>query len=416
MVYFLWAIAGILVLQLVFVLWNLAQLPRLGAGGNGEGRRWLDGLDRMDLYGQYGNDINAQTPRISILIPARDEADNIGACLQSVLADSSAHIEVLVLDDRSTDGTTSIALAAAAGDTRLRVIAGKPIPEGWMGKSYACHQLAGEACGQWWLFLDADARLVPGALAAAMDTALMQERGLVTGFPRQETGTWLEQLIVPLMTFTIACHLPIWCVRHSANPMFVAAHGAFMLILAESYQATGGHAAFKSHLVDDMQLAQAVKQAGLPVTLANIHQYVSMRMYHDAVGVWNGYKKNIFTGMGRNSVLLVTVMLLYIMIYIVPPLALLLGLLSMLLSALSGLPELLSALLPSQMAVGWLPAFLGSLLGVAIKLSVDQSSGQPLKLALLLPAGILALIAIATASWHAAFSGKGYWWKGRRYL
>lgn len=432
MVLFLWAITAVLVLQLSFVLWNLSQLPKLGVdGGNGEGRRWLDGVEGLDELGSLEGlvrtdnfdgiyksrnrkDFSAldlpdtptylaqKTPRLSILIPARDEADNIGACVRSVLAEQSELIEVLVLDDRSTDGTTDIALAAAGEDSRLRVFAGEPSPEGWTGKSFACHQLALKARGQWWLFLDADARLAPGALAVGMDTALAQESGLITGFPNQKTGTWLEQLIVPLMTFTIACHLPIRLVRHSENPMFVAAHGAFMLIRVDSYRATGGHEAFKSHLVDDMQLARAVKRAGLPVTLANIHEHVSMRMYHDSAGVWNGYKKNIFAGMGRNSLLLVSVLLMYTLIYIVPPLALLTGLLSLNLIASSA-----SSIL--------LPALLGWLLGVVIKLAVDQSGGQPLRHALLLPAGIIALIAIATASWYAAFSGKGYWWKGRRY-
>ncbi|GGG68903.1 glycosyltransferase [Paenibacillus radicis (ex Gao et al. 2016)] len=397
MVLFLWAIALALVIQLMFVLWNLAQLPGLGGDRSGSGHRWLNGDDSGNAEKQPGS-----TPRLSILIPARDEAGNIGPCLRSVLAESSPNIEVLVCDDHSTDGTTEAAQAAAADDPRLQILHSVTAPAGWTGKSHACHQLAQKARGEWWLFLDADARLGPGALEAAMDTALAQKRGLITGFPRQETGTWLERLMVPLMTFTIACHLPIRLVRHSANPIFVAAHGAFMLIHADSYRATGGHEAFKSHLVDDMQLARAVKQAGLPVTLANIHPYVSMRMYQDASGVWNGYKKNIFAGMGRNSLLLAAVLALYSFMYILPPMMLLLVLL-MVGFASASVPGLL------------LPSLAGTLIGAAIKLAVDRSSGQPLRMAMLLPAGIMALIAIATASWHASFSGKGYWWKGRRY-
>ncbi|MFF2089337.1 glycosyltransferase family 2 protein [Paenibacillus sp. NPDC058174] len=397
MVQFLWAIVVALAFQFMFVLWNLSQLPGLGGDRSGSGRRWLNGEDSGNAENQPGS-----TPRLSILIPARDEAGNIGPCLRSALAESSPYIEILVCDDHSTDGTTEAAQAAAAGDPRFRIIGSESVPNGWMGKSHACHQLAKEARGEWWLFLDADTRLGPGALEAAMDTALAQKRGLITGFPHQETGTWLERLIVPLMTFTIACHLPIRLVRRSANPMFVAAHGAFMLIHADSYLATGGHESFKSHMVDDMQLARAVKQSGLPVTLANIHPYVSMRMYQDAPGVWNGYKKNIFAGMGRNSLLLAAVLVFYSLMYILPPMMLLLVL-------------LLIGFVPASVSGLLLPSLAGTLIGTAIKLAVDRSSGQPLGMAMLLPAGIMALIAIATASWHASFSGKGYWWKGRRY-
>ncbi|MBD2848233.1 glycosyltransferase, partial [Paenibacillus sp. IB182496] len=271
--------------------------------------------------GHPGGAASASPVRLSVLVPARNEADNIAACVRSVLAESSPHLELLVLDDGSDDGTGELALAAGGGDPRLRVLRGASLPPGWLGKSHACHQLAETARGSWWLFLDADARLAPGALAAALDTALAQGEGLVTGFPRQETGSWPERLVVPLMTFTVACHLPIRLVRGSADPRFVAAHGAFLLIAADSYAAIGGHAAFRSHLVDDMAMARAVKRAGLPVTLADVRREVTMRMYHDGAGVWQGYKKNLYTGLGRSPLLLAGVVLAYAMLYVLPPLA-----------------------------------------------------------------------------------------------
>ncbi|GFZ79381.1 glycosyl hydrolase [Paenibacillus marchantiophytorum] len=414
---FLWTVAVALLLQLLFVIWNLTQLPQLG--GNGRGRAWLDGeetsilameqdagverREEIEVVKEAAEMMNIK-PRLSVLIPARDEAMNIAACLRSVLVEPSPHLEVLVLDDRSTDGTADAARHAAAGDPRVRVLPGAALPPGWLGKSHACHQLAEAARGEWWLFLDADARLAPTALAAALDTALAQGQGLVTGFPLQETGTWMEKLIVPMMSFSIACHLPIRLVRQSADPKFVAAHGAFLLIAAESYRATGGHAGFKSHLVDDMQLASAVKKAGLPVTLADVRPHISMRMYQDDAGVWNGYKKNIFAGLGRNSLILTFMLTTYGLLYLLPPL--------MLLICIS--VEIAISSLPWQSNI-FLPSLLGYLIGVCIKAVIDRGSGQPWWLSFFLPASICLLTAIALASWLASFTGKGYEWKGRRY-
>jgi len=400
---FLWTVAAALMLQLLFVLWNLSQMPALG--GSGKGRIWLEGADEASLAAANQMQAIAPRPRLSVLIPARNEADNIAACLQSVLADPSLYMEVLLLDDRSTDDTAEAACLAAAGDSRFRVLPGTALPHGWLGKSHACQQLAEAARGEWWLFLDADARLEPGALADALDTALAQGKGLVTGFPKQETGTWMEKLIVPMMNFSIACHLPIRLVRQSPDPRFVAAHGAFLLISAESYWAMGGHASFKSHLVDDMQLAGAVKKAGLPVTLAYVCPQISMRMYHNAAGVWNGYKKNIFAGVGRSSLLLGIMLLFYTILYLVPPLLLIIS---------------LAAQLTYTYPEGWLAdvlalSLLCYLIGVCLKRIIDKKSGQTWYLSFCLPASIFMLSAIALASWRASLSGKGYEWKGRRY-
>lgn len=108
------------------------------------------------------------------------------------------------------------------------------------------------------------------------------------------TGTWLERLVVPLMVFTIICHLPIPLVRGSRDPRFVAAHGGFILIHRDSYDSCGGHDAIRSELVDDMALARAVKRSGGTVALMDVTEQVFMRMYHNARQVWNGYRKNIY--------------------------------------------------------------------------------------------------------------------------
>jgi glycosyltransferase involved in cell wall biosynthesis len=263
-------ISVVLLLQLLFAVWNAAQLPKLGAGISREASE------------VHPVSAASAVRRLSVLIPARNEADNIADCLTSVLACSSSgrKVEVRVLDDSSADGTGAIA-AAILGD-RAAVLRGRELPEGWLGKSHACAQLAEAAEGDWLLFLDADVRLQPLALEAAFTAAEAQGGGMVTGFPRQVTGTWLERLVVPLMVFTIICHLPVPLVRGSRDPRFVAAHGGFILIHRDTYTRCGGHESIRGELVDDMALARAVKRAGEPVILADITGHASMRMYHNA--------------------------------------------------------------------------------------------------------------------------------------
>lgn len=374
----------ILLLQLLFALWNAAQLPMLE-----DPQRKKRSDPSFMVSGQH-------LKRLSILIPARDEAENISACLASVLScgDAGVELEILVLDDRSTDGTGK--LAAAAGGARVQVLEGRELPDGWIGKAYACAQLAEAASGEWLLFLDADVRLRPGALRAAVAAAQIQGSGLITGFPRQITGTWLERLVVPLMGFTIISHLPVLLVRGSNDPRFVAAHGGFMLIHRDSYVRCGGHEAIRSELVDDMSLARAVKRARDPVNLADITAVAEMRMYHQAAEVWNGYRKNIYAGLGRNPLLLLLMLAFYILMYVVP-----VGM--VVYSMFNGL----------EAAVFW--SILSYLAGAAVKRTSDASGRQPVWLCLLMPASIMCLAAIALGSWRGSRSPQGYEWKGRRY-
>ncbi|MFS0727323.1 glycosyltransferase [Paenibacillus sp. 1P07SE] len=377
----LWIVVALLSVQLVFVWWNVRQLPVLSPSPQLAEGRAVDPGDR---------------PRLSVLIPARNEARNISDCLGAVLAagPDDGSYEVIVLDDRSEDDTYRIAAAAAAADRRVRVIHGEPPPLGWVGKAYACDQLARSAAGRWWLFLDADARLEPGAVIAALEAADRQGSGLITGFPRQVTVTWLEKLAVPMMGFTIGCHLPIRLVRQSPDPRFIAAHGACILIHGQTYDEIGGHAANRSHLVDDMALAREVKKHGYPAALMDVRHIVHMRMYHKASEVWQGYKKNMYAGTGRKPLLLGAVLLLYLLLYLLPVAAL--------------------ALSPFQPA--WLlPAALAYGLGVLIKRATDRMQSQPGWLAWCMPASIACFIAIGLSSWLTAGRGKGYEWKGRYY-
>lgn len=382
---FFQVVTGIVLLQLLFAIWNAAQLPKLGAAVNTRAAKAMPAKATA----------SSRALSLSVLIPARDEADNIGDCLSSVLASNTGGIgvEIIVLDDSSTDGTGAIAAAAGSG---VRVLKGRELPEGWLGKSHACAQLAEAASGDWLLFLDADVRLQHGALQAALSAAEAAGGGMITGFPRQMTGTWLERLVVPLMVFTIICHLPIPLVRGSRDPRFVAAHGGFILIHRDSYDSCGGHEAIRSELVDDMALARAVKRSGGTVALMDVTEQVFMRMYHNARQVWNGYRKNIYAGIGRSPLLLLGVLITYLSLYAVPAAA-------VLYYALSAQPS----------AALWPAAALFA--GLAVKRTSDAAGRQPFWFCLLLPASVLCLSLIAVASWRGSRTRAGYEWKGRRY-
>ncbi|WP_422660916.1 glycosyltransferase [Paenibacillus sp. EC2-1] len=375
----------ILMIQLLFVIWNVRQMPKLEKTNN------FKESDR--------------SPLISILIPARNEERNIGECLASLVQSNYKNLQILVLDDRSEDRTPEIVKSFASQDERIKLIEGSPLPSGWAGKVFACHQLSRHAAGEWWLFMDADARVAPDGITSTLQLAKKQGRGLITGFPYQEVRTFFEKLIVPLMTFTIACHLPVRLVRKSRDPKFVAAHGAFMFINRESYRVSGGHSAIKDQIVDDMALARRMKEVGEPVTLAYVHTSISMRMYHNSKEVWNGFRKNIYAGLGRRISLLLPILITYFMLYVLPSLLLLVFLLDWIIS-----PN--SPVATSEMFF-WATACM--LLGMGVKFAADRNSGQPGWLSICMPLSTMLLILLALDSCRGAYSSKGYQWKGRKY-
>lgn len=373
----LWTLAALLYVQLIWVRVNLKKLKEF-----------------TDINWDI---VKLANVKLSILIPARNEAHNIEACLTSIAEQSSKMampIEILVLDDRSEDGTDAIVKQLAEKYSQVRLISGTEKPDGWAGKNYACHQLSQAATGNWLLFMDADVRLLPDQLFNIIAVASTHESGMLTGFPKQKMGTWVERWVVPMMTFTIAAHLPIQKVSGSQDPRFVAAHGGFILIHKSTYDTAGGHAAIQDQLVDDMQLAKAVKRAGHTVHLRNVTDVVEMRMYHNAKEVIKGYEKNIFAGLGRSSVLALLVSVLYAGLYVLPFACLFIY-------------------------YGKMPIYTPALVAYAIawwtRSSVDKVHQVPSGLSLWMPVSAAFLIFLTLLSWFKGVTRKGYTWKGRHY-
>jgi hypothetical protein len=257
--------------------------------------------------------VTEQPARVSVLIPARNEEASIAAAVESVLASRGVELELIVLDDASLDQTAAIVEAFAQSDSRLQLHGAPTLPSGWNGKQHACHLLAGLAQSDWLCFLDADVRLAPDALAQLVASAEAQRVDLLSGFPREETGTWLESLLIPLIHFVLLCYLPLPGLHiFRRTRAFAAGCGQVMLTRRAAYHAAGGHAAIRTTMHDGILLPRLLRQRGFPTGLVDLTQLARCRMYSDARQVWSGLGKNATEGMAAPArIVPFTVMLLF---------------------------------------------------------------------------------------------------------
>jgi chlorobactene glucosyltransferase len=233
-------------------------------------------------------------PRVSILVPARDEGRNIEGCVLSLLGQDYPDFEVLVLDDHSTDDTNTILRRMARADSRLRVLEGESLPEGWLGKHWACHQLAQAAEGELILFTDADTLHEKTALSKSVAAMQAESADLISAFPKEEVGTWGERLIVPIMSWGIFSFLPLQIAYKFSLPSLSLTIGQFMLFRRKAYDAVGGYAAVRQEIVDDVQLGRRIIERGFRWRLLDGTEHVRCRMYQGFGEVVEGFSKNVF--------------------------------------------------------------------------------------------------------------------------
>jgi glycosyltransferase involved in cell wall biosynthesis len=238
---------------------------------------------------------------LSVLIPARNEELGIEACVRSILASTHVELEVIVLDDASTDRTAEIVRAIAAEDSRVRLETAPPLPAGWCGKQHACFALSKLARYDTFTFLDADVRLAPDALARMALFLKQSEAELVSGFPKQETGTLLEKLLIPLINWVLLCFLPLWGMRHFRWSAFGAGCGQWFMTTRTAYEKVGGHAAVKSSFHDGITLPRAYRKAGFFTDVCDATNLATCRMYRSASAVWFGLAKNAREGMAATG-------------------------------------------------------------------------------------------------------------------
>jgi chlorobactene glucosyltransferase len=233
---------------------------------------------------------------VSVMIPARNEAGSIGSTVRSLLAQDYPRFELLVLDDGSSDATRDVACAAAGGDARLQVITGKTLPAGWLGKNWACQQLAERATGAWLVFTDADVHWETNAVSKVVAEMVRTQADCLAVWPTQVSVSWSERLVVPLMAMTVIAYLPTLLVHHTPWASLSAANGQCLVFRREAYCSIGGHNAVRDRVLDDVMFARTIKSYGLRLRMVDASGLITCRMYGGWRQVRDGFAKNILAG------------------------------------------------------------------------------------------------------------------------
>ncbi|MGH7581257.1 MAG: glycosyltransferase family 2 protein, partial [Gemmatimonadales bacterium] len=239
-------------------------------------------------------------PLISVIVPARNESAAIETVVRSVLASTYRTLELLVVDDRSTDRTAAIVEQLAAEDGRVRLIPGAPLPEGWYGKPWACLQGYRAAHGELLLFTDADTRHRPELLARAVGALRAQRADLLTVAPRQRCVSFWERLVMPQIWLLLGLRYHPSRVNRARRERDVIANGQFILVPRESYEAVGTHEAVRHEVAEDLALAQAFHRSGRRIHFAFAERLMETRMYHGLADLVEGWSKNMYLG-GQRS-------------------------------------------------------------------------------------------------------------------
>lgn len=237
---------------------------------------------------------------VSVLIPARNEESNIANLLSDLQTQDYYNIEILVFNDLSTDRTKEIISQIAKTDKRIQLLNSEGLPEGWLGKNYACHSLSNIAKGEYLLFLDADVRIKNGIISNSISLAEKHETGLLSIFPKQKMASLGEYLTVPIMNYILLTLLPLVLVLKSKFASMAAANGQFMLFESAKYLETLPHERFKNNKVEDIEIARYFKQKNIPVVCTLGDDTIECRMYNGFNEAVNGFSKNVVTFFGNS--------------------------------------------------------------------------------------------------------------------
>lgn len=295
-------------------------------------RNWFEFKSLADQLPFSTGETNS--PLVSICIPARNEEAVIERCVTSALKQDYPNFEVLVLDDNSTDGTTQILDKLSGIINNLHHIKGKPKPEEWLGKPWACHQLSKHAGGSYLVFIDADVWLEESAIRKAVNA--LQQSDTITVWPKQHMHSFWEKLIIPMIYYGLYTLLPAkyveqnprWIpgnLRDKMAPKFAAACGQFIAFNRNAYDTIDGHASVKTEIVEDVELSKHIKRHGLSITMYDGVDTVNCRMYNSHTEIFEGLRKNFFVGFGRNTPLFLFMATMQFIVFVVPFLLLIVG-------------------------------------------------------------------------------------------
>jgi hypothetical protein len=269
------------------------------------------------------NDPAPVPERVSVLLPVRDEAKRVMPCLESLLEQIRVpDLEIVVIDDGSSDGTAEVVRTAVGDDPRVRLLTAGALPAGWLGKPHACQVLADAATGSVLVFVDADVRLAPHGLAAAVGLLRTAGLQLVSPYPRQIALTASERLVQPLLQWSWLTTLPLRLAERSSRPTLGAANGQFLVVDAATYRRSGGHAAasVRAAVLDDVALLRAVKAVGGRGGVVDGTMLASCRMYENWPQLRDGYTKSLWSAFGSRAGAGAVVAGLGL-VYLVPPVA-----------------------------------------------------------------------------------------------
>lgn len=364
------------------------------------------------LHNQYHLDIVVEpaqppvyAPLISVCIPARNEERNIGACVGAMLAQDYPNLEVIVLDDRSSDSTLLILTEIASRDSRLQPITGSDLPKGWAGKPHALFQAAAYARGEWLCFVDADTFAARAALSSCYAKAIETEADMFTIMTFQILGSFWERVVMPLVMTALSVGFSPRKVN-DPNRKDAIANGQFILIKRSTYDAIGGYESVKNQIVEDKAIAEKVKWSGYRLIVADGMSMIRTRMYTSLPEMWEGWTKNIYLGLRDQSAMLM--------------LGVFGGFIALVAALFLPIWPLLGILWYLQ-AGGWMAgsvivksALLWALL-IYERAKVARKLEIPPWYAFTTPlgAGIFAAMMLAS-SWNV-LSGRGITWKGRVY-
>lgn len=338
---------------------------------------------------------------VSVVIPARNEETNIGDCVRSVLAQTYCPIQIVVINDNSTDATGQILEELAAEHCELEVVNGKSLPPGWVGKNFAVYQGVAGAKGHWLVFLDADTRLSPDALVSAVALAKSKGLDMFSLWPRHVLVSFWERVIQPVVLGIILSGAPPSLTEDPKDPT-TGVFGQFIFFKRAAYEEVGGHEAVKGEVLEDWRIAERIKAKGLRVALAEGQEMARVRMYTSLSGLWEGWSKNTFLGTGRRLDILV-VLLVFVFAIGVWPIVLLAW-------------AILAAASDQSVAIlaGAAAAFqFGLMYYYAIRL--NQRMGIRVSSAVWYPLGSALFVGILVNSAYRVMSGRGVTWKGRSY-
>jgi glycosyltransferase involved in cell wall biosynthesis len=348
-------------------------------------------------------------PTIAVVIPAYNEVINLRDCVESVLKSELPNpqtLQVWIADDESTDGTRAIAQELVAQDPRVHLVAvpSRPTTAVWCGKNWACAQAVEHAEGEYLLFIDADVRLEPGAIAAAVAEAQATQADLMSCLPTIVCGCLAEWLVQPIILRMLIAGFNFGAVNDPAQPSTAFAAGPFMLFRRAAYDQIGGHRAIADDLVEDVALARQIKAFGLKMRLMLGLGLIKVRMYQNLAALWEGWTKNLHMGSKRKVSATLMIAVFAVFVLVVPWLGILLSSAAIL---SVGLPDGALFLLPLVCALTLLlwESILWRREAILIALPVRYWSLSWL--------GGLLVAAIAIASIIKTETGWGWTWRGR---